>query len=130
MSNPTNAETGCRYLGEFVEEAELPPNAVGQRSEVVRPQLVYSFLELCPQTDGTRLFTILLKDGRTVSVRGHALKQWPPTIRGDCGSYGVVMRAASDEILVALFRIGEVVGIFNGGVRSPVAVESSGQTPA
>ena len=117
MSNTVNAEVGCLYVGEFVEEAELPLNAVPQRSEVVRPQSFITYLDLWSPDDGTRIFTILLKDGRTVSVRGHGLKQWLPIVQGDSGSYGVVTRAGSEEVLVALFRISEVVGIFHGEVQ-------------
>jgi hypothetical protein len=117
MGNAVNAETGCRYLGEYVDEAELPPNAVYSRSEVVRPSFLLSYVDLWSEGDGSRNFTVLLKDGRTVTVRGHALKQWPPTVPGDSGSYGIVIRSASEEVIVALFRIGEVVGVFHGELQ-------------
>ncbi len=117
MTHSVNIVTDCRLIGEFVDEAEPPPNVEFTRAEVVEAHLVASYVDLWNQDDGRRLFTVLLKDGRTVSVRGHALKQWQPTVSGDSGSFGVVIRAAREEVLVALFRTGEVVGIFEGELQ-------------
>jgi hypothetical protein len=64
-------------------------------------------------------FTVLLRDQRAVTVVGHAVKFVPgmqsnPT---DSGSYGILSRVGDTEILVALFRASEVIGVFSGEVR-------------
>jgi hypothetical protein len=69
--------------------------------------------------DGNR-FTVLLRDNRTVTVFGHALRYIEnasnPT---DCGSYGILSSAGGTEVLVALFRTSEVVGVFSGDISEP-----------
>jgi hypothetical protein len=115
MADQPGAEAGCRLVGEYVDEAEEPTTPAA-RGEVVRPQVVADHLDLWGLADGIKEFTVLLTDGRVVAVRGHALKQLPPA-GGDGGSYGVVVRTASAEELVALFRIADVVGIFHGELR-------------
>lgn len=118
MTNHTNAEVGCLLVGEYVDEAELPTNVTFHRGEVVRPQVVANYLDLWARDDRMKEFTVLLKDGRIVAVRGHSLKHWPSTVSGESGSYGVVVGAAPEEVLVALFKVFEVVGIFHGEMRS------------
>ncbi len=64
--------------------------------------------------DGNR-FTVLLRDRRTVTVYGHALKHVQnDSNAADGGSYGILARADGGEVLVALFRVSEVVGVFAG----------------
>ena len=64
--------------------------------------------------EGNR-FTVLLRDQRTVTVFGHALKFIPSASNStDQGSYGVLSHADGDEITVALFRVSEVIGVFFG----------------
>src|SRR5438128_2098914 len=117
MANDTHAEAGCLLVGEFVDEAELPANQAFHRGEVVRPQLVGEFHDLWCSEEAVKNFTVLLKDDRTVAVRGHCLKHWPATVTGESGSYGVVMRIANEEVVVALFKAVEVIGIFHGEMR-------------
>lgn len=61
-------------------------------------------------------FTVLLRDQRTVTVVGHAVKFVPgmESNSSDSGSYGVLSRVGDTEVLVALFRASEVIGVFNG----------------
>ena len=70
--------------------------------------------------DGNR-FTVLLRDKRTVTVFGHALKYVQnasnPT---DYGSYGILSRVGGAEVIVALFRVSEVTGVFSGDIRESV----------
>src|SRR5262249_42440604 len=74
--------------------------------------------------DGTRAFTVLLRDNRVVTVRGHALTYLPNASNpGDFGSYGVLLRTGEAEALVALFRVVEVTGIFSGDM--PASRESA-----
>jgi hypothetical protein len=69
--------------------------------------------------DGNR-FTVLLRDMRTVTVFGHALKYIQnASNETDYGSYGILSRTDGGEVLVALFRISEVIGVFTGNIREP-----------
>src|SRR5438067_2480039 len=113
MANDAAAHAGCLLVGEYVDEAELPTNLTVHRGEVVRPQVVANCLDLWGRDDGSREFTVLLRDGRAVAVRGHGLKHLPPTVPGESGSYGIIARTAGEEVLVALFKTLEVVGIFH-----------------
>lgn len=64
--------------------------------------------------EGNR-FTVLLRDKRTVMVFGHALKYVEnASNKTDYGSYGILSRSDGGEILVALFRVSEVIGVFSG----------------
>ena len=114
MSNPANAIVGCHLVGEYVDEAELPANLAFHRGEVVRPQAGSDYLDLGAAGDSFKEFTVLLKDGRVVSVRGQGLKNFPAAVQGESGSYGVIVRTGGAEVLVALFKAVEVVGIFHG----------------
>lgn len=64
--------------------------------------------------DGNR-FTVLLRDQRTVTVCGHALTYIQnASNQTDYGSYGILSRGAGEEVLVALFRVSDVIGVFSG----------------
>jgi hypothetical protein len=114
MTNHAGANSGCLLVGEYIDEAEIPTDAVLHPGEAVRPQLVGNYLDLWGKDDEIKEFTVLLKDGRIVTVRGHSLKHWPSAVPGESGSYGIVVRSASEEVLVALFKVFEVIGIFHG----------------
>jgi hypothetical protein len=71
-------------------------------------------------------FTVLLRDNRTVTVYGHALKYiQSASNQTDYSSYGILARGAGGEVLVALFRVSEVVGVFSGDLR-----EAGGSAPS
>jgi len=124
MTSHSNANVGCLLVGEYVDEAELPEKFAQLRSgsasnvEVERPRLVASYLDVGSKGDDVKEFTVLLRDNRLVRVRGHGLQYLQnasnPT---DLGSYGVLLRSSEGEILVALFRVSEVTGIFSGDLR-------------
>jgi hypothetical protein len=117
MTNHVSATVGCLLVGEYVDEAECPTNRAFHQSEVVRPQVVANFLDLWGRDDGMREFTVLLKDGRVVAVRGHSLKHEPHPLAGQ-DIYSIVVRTSGEEVLVALFKSGDVAGIFHGDLRS------------
>ena len=117
MTTPVTANIGCLLVGEYVDEAECPPHLTSCRGEVVRPQVVANYLDLWGREDGFKEFTVLLKDGRVVAVRGHSLKHSPHPVAGQ-DVYSIVIRTAGEEVLVALFKSKEVAGIFNGELRS------------
>lgn len=118
MTSQINVDVDCLLVGEYVDEGEPPTKPVSQRGEVVRSRIVANYLDVGGKDVGIREFTVLLKDGGVVAVRGHGLKHWPPTVTGESGSYGVVVRTGSEEVLIALFKILDVVGIFHGELRS------------
>jgi hypothetical protein len=65
-------------------------------------------------------FTVLLHDNRTITVFGHALQYVPNNSHsGDDGSYGILSHTDAGEVLVALFRASEVIGVFAGEVFEP-----------
>jgi hypothetical protein len=66
--------------------------------------------------EGSR-FTVLLRDQRTVTVFGHALNYIPHPNTTDPGSYGIFSQGSDGEVLVALFRVSEVVGVFSGDLH-------------
>jgi len=65
--------------------------------------------------EGSR-FTVLLRDKRTVTVLGHAVQFIPgmQSNSNDSGSYGILSRVSGTEVLVALFPVSEVIGVFSG----------------
>ena len=116
MTNHINTEAGCVLVGEYVDEGECPPG-VARQSEVVRPEVVANFADIWTHDDGLREFTVLLKDGRILAVRGHGLKHEPSPREGQ-DTYSIVVRSGEEELLVALFKSNDVSGIFCGVVRS------------
>ena len=118
MPDPANATLSCQLIGEYVDEAELPANLAHHRGEVVRPRVVADHLDLWGRENGFKEFTVLLQDGRTVAVRGQDLRLIPSAETGQGQHYGVLARTGSEEVLVALFKTSEVVGIFHGALRS------------
>lgn len=113
MTTPVNATTGCLLVGEYVDEAECPTNLPLHGGEAVRPRVVANYLDHWGQDDGLWEFTVLLKDGRVVVVRGHGLKHEPHPLAGQ-DVFSVVVRTTTEEVLVAVFKSAEVAGIFRG----------------
>jgi hypothetical protein len=75
-------------------------------------------------------FTVLLRDQRTVTVFGHALTYVEhASTSTDDGSYGILARNEGGEVLVALFRVSEVIGVFSGDVREPAPTREA-NTPS
>jgi hypothetical protein len=120
MSNSENVETGCVLVGEYIDEGHVPESLndlakaplIGQ---VERPRVVANFLELWSKRDSEKEFTVLLCDQRVVTVRGHAVKFVPNVANPqDHGSYGIVLHVGDQEVMVGLFRVVEVKGIFSG----------------
>lgn len=108
MNAATRVEVGCPLVAEFTDTADVPTGAPG-RGEPVRPTSVAAFHDAGPSADTFKEFTVLLKDGRVVAVRGSAVKPLS-------GALGVLAGAAGDA-LVAVFQSTEVVGIFHGELR-------------
>jgi len=104
-------------VGDYVDEVECPTNLAFRRGEAVRPQVVATYLDLWGRDDGMREFTVLLKDGRVVAVRGHGLKHEPHPLAGQ-DVFSIVVRTKTEEVLVALFKSADVAGIFYGDVRA------------
>jgi len=96
-----------------VDEAEAPANVPGPGGEVVRPHMVADPINLWGRDDDRKRFTVLMKDGRVLTVRGHGLKHTPHAVAGQ-DVYSVVIRSAGEEVVVALFKNADVAGIFCG----------------
>ena len=116
MTNRANVTAGCLHIGEYVDEAEIPPNLAAHPGEAVRAQLVGSYIDLWATDDGMREFTVLLRDGQVVTVRGHGLKHEPHPVAGQ-DVFGIVVRSETEEVLVAVFKSADVAGVFHGDIR-------------
>lgn len=116
MTNPANAISGCLLVGEYVDEAECPTNLAAQQAEVMRPQVVGNYVDLWGKDNCIKEFTILFRDGRIAVVHGHGLRHSPHPIAGQ-DVYSIVIRTPGEELLVALFKSGDVTGIFHGEIR-------------
>ena len=72
------------------------------------------------------LFTVLLRDKRTVTVFGDTLQYVQNSSnQTDYGSYGILSRTDRGAVLVALFRVSEVIGVFSGDIRDPGVLEET-----
>jgi hypothetical protein len=109
MNVATRVEVGCPLVAEFTDAADVPTGALG-RGEPVRPTSATAFHDAGSSADAFKEFTVLLKDGRVVAVRGVGVKPLS-------GALGVLAGAAGDA-LVAVFQSAEVVGIFHGELRA------------
>jgi hypothetical protein len=124
MASRPGANVGCQLVAEYVDEAEIPAdlapgtNGPVPSGQVVRPRVVADYLDQWAPDEGAKDFVVLLRDSRAVTVRGHGLKYVEnPSNPADFGSYAVLGRSAGEEVVVALFRVSEVTGIFNGDLR-------------
>ena len=117
MTNRANTTTGCLVVGEYVDEAACPTDLAFRLGEAVRPNLVAQYVDLWGHDDGMREFTVLLKDGRVLAIRGHGLKH-EPSLQGGLDVYSIVIRAGDEEVLVALFNSHDVSSIFCGEIRA------------
>jgi hypothetical protein len=108
-------EVGCMLVGDYVDQA-VPHNPHGvYGGEVARPQVVGDFVDVWAPNE-LKEFTVLMKDGRVVTVRGQALKHSAHSIPGE-DVYGIVIGSGADEAIIALFKSSDVSGIFHGDVR-------------
>jgi len=117
MSRPTKVDVGCLFVGEYVDELELPTGLVTHRGLPVRPVSVEEFTEDWLIGHTTKEFTVLLHGGRVVQVKGHAIKHLPSSGSGDQDSFGVILRDDDREEFVAIFPAREIDGIFHGRLR-------------
>ena len=136
ICNEQHPESVTPYRGEG-NIAVLPPISPCSQ-KVVPPSTCYVSFTNTPSDqhlemrfsassadDGNR-FTVLLRDRRTITVSGHALKYVEnASNKTDCDSYGIVSRTDGGEVLVALFRVSEVIGVFSGDISEP---EGSAET--
>ena len=121
MNNHASIDAGCVVVGEYTDEGEVPEalahleNGGPSNSEVERPRIVANYLDLWSRDGSEKEFKVLLSDQRVITVRGHSLKFVENVANPhDHGSYGIVLRAGDQEVLVALFRVIEVKGVFSG----------------
>ncbi len=132
ICNEQRPDSVTPYRGEG-NIAVLPPDSLDSRKRV--PSTCYVSFTNTPSDqhlemrfssssagDGNR-FTVLLRDKRTVTVSGHALKYVHNASNPiDSGSYGILSRTDRGEVLVALFNVSEVIGVFSGDVSESEVV--------
>jgi hypothetical protein len=116
----------CLLVGEFVDEAELPPNLTFHRGEAVRPQVVGNYLDVWARDDGIKEFTVLLQTSKASSenqplhvfkVRGYRLQRVAPTGEGESSWLGILAGPGEKDVYAALFPGNSVVAAFCGDAR-------------
>src|SRR5438067_1879138 len=118
MTANLGTNSGCLLIGEYVDEGEIPETLAHMNNrppstQVERPRVVANYLDLWSSNNGEKEFTILLRDNRTVTVRGHTI-QLVESAHSEATSFAVVAHANGADVMVALFRSDEVTGIFSG----------------
>jgi hypothetical protein len=119
MENQASGSVGCLFVAEYVDEAELPAplakrDSCAARGEVERPRVVASYFDFRAPQDTLKEFKVLLPNDRVAVVRGSGLKY----VKGgaaDC--LGVWVRSQEEKVLIALFPIKDVLGIFCGDMQ-------------
>ncbi len=114
MLTHSTTSTDCLLVGDYLDECDSPPNHA-THGEVVRPHTMLNFIDQWGRNEGTREFTVLMKDGRVVAVQGHTLKHEPHPVAGE-DVYSIIVRTRSDEVIAALFKSADVAGIFHGSL--------------
>ena len=119
MIQQVNLKLDCTTVGDFTDEAELPSEFAHLKTTQVRgseasPWLPAGYLaDHRNQYTMEREFTVLPKDTRVVSVRGHALRVLEAPQHDSL--YEITSNVGKKEIVVAL-RILDVSGVFNGKI--------------
>ena len=119
MSNPSTRLSVASWSANTSMKRNCRRISALHGGEVVRPHVVANYLDLWGKDDGFKEFTVLLKDDRVVAVRGQGLKHSPQS--GRAGRDRLLWHYRPSwgrEVLVALFKVVEVIGIFHGELRS------------
>jgi hypothetical protein len=116
MPDTDRLETGCLLLAEYCDESEHATPDVMHRSEVVRPNVVASPVEVWDSSERLRDFTVMLRDGRTINVRGHGVSHVQK--HGSPGDYlCIFVRSDANPVTVATFDNDQISGIFHGTIQ-------------
>lgn len=107
----------CRLMSEYVDEGEVPANLDCHPGEPVRTRLIADYLDAGSQGDDMTDFTVMMTGNQVISVRGNALKVINPGEAGGAAHYAILRRLAAEEIVVALFPVSSVHGIFSGSIQ-------------
>ena len=119
MERHYSADVGCLYVAEFVDEAVSQSDLAGRTgslpiTQTVLPRLVGDFLDTGAIEVDLTEYKVILKSDAQVVVFGHGLK---PVVVGNDACVGVWRRSGGEEVLVALFPLGNTVGVFTGSVQ-------------
>jgi hypothetical protein len=126
VTNHASAQIDCLLAGEFVDEAELPTDLTFHRGEVVRPQVVGSFLDVWASDYDVREFTVLLRTSAASSenqpvhvfkVRGYRLQRVASKGEGESSWLGILAGPGEKDVYAALFPSGSVIAAFCGDAR-------------
>lgn len=124
MNKYGKIEIGCQMVGEYIDEGAIPEEFSHlkkyARCETDLTHFVGEYVDADGVAEDEREFQVLLTDQRVIRIRGHCLtfvenKANPQ----DFGSYGITRRKGNSEMLVALFRVVEVRGVFTGELSPP-----------
>lgn len=117
MFNAHNTDTGCQIVGEFTDDNGGPEFPASNQAEPERPRIIADVVDDGDQIAETRPFTVLLKDGRSITVRGHGLLHELHSLPGQ-DVFSVFVQTKTREILVACFKGEEITGIFHGELEA------------
>ncbi len=130
MENTPRYETGCKFLGEFVEDAALadPSRQAPAGQGVAEPTtMVGLFVDDANGRAGLKDYVIVRRDHTTVTVTGCDVR---PLLNGQSGGDGrefaVLLREGDRETIAARFPATDLLAIFEGGVNllSPAPPEA------
>jgi hypothetical protein len=120
MAQSIGVNTGVFFVGEIVAENEIAAKSGPESaSQAQRTEFIGTFDDSGAGDIDSMQFKVLLQDNRVVTVRGHGLRYLQnPSNPSDLGSYAILSRNHQEEVLVALFRVSAVTGIFTGGLEA------------
>lgn len=121
MEHHLDATVKCTLIGQFVEDAcesspVCPGVPLGQASEIQKTHLVAVFeddasvMHLQPAL--LRTFVVLLRDSRSINVRGTRLEYAVRQGEGPPAHYLIHLSSDKDQRTVAIFDAQAVIGIY------------------
>ena len=120
MIQQVNLILDCTTVGDFTDEAEIPPEFAHLKTTQGRGYEVLPYLpngiipELGNHIATNREFTVLLKDTRVVTVRGHSLRMVEAPQHESL--YEITSTVGQTEVVVAFFNVLDVSGVFAGKI--------------
>lgn len=123
MDNSSHYETGCQYLGEFVEDAALTrpdKSAQAGRGMVVETHMVGIFVDDARggTTSALKDFVFLRRDHSSLTVTGNGVRKIRNGHNGkETDGYAVVLRDADKETVLAEFQTADLLGVYENGVN-------------
>src|SRR5262245_26845078 len=122
MTPSINATVECELIGEFTDDASAlrsTSEMLASNGEIVSTNILAEFTDDAAvqfsETAAARNFVVLLKSySHAITVRGHEVNYLSQEKMGSATSFAIVAREGDEEIIVAMFPMSEVIGIYEG----------------